>query len=260
MSSEESATESITELKQKVKAIIGEVNDLKADLQKGTITLEKFREKKDILENILRGILEKISQYKEKGTPEQKIDAGIAEQANKLMYEFQTDFLEIISRAKVYISASLDDHFVFDIDFSNYPGKPKLIDPEIIRKKISILPLETKIPCLTNWDPQNPSNIVEIFYDVERILLNIIQGEDTEGLDLNEDQIKKIQERQKLKIFAELEIESKNIEKAIEIYKKIVQISHELEDHENVRKYSEIIRKITLNSEDSLKLKKFDLK
>ncbi|NVM01520.1 MAG: hypothetical protein HWN67_04260 [Candidatus Helarchaeota archaeon] len=135
MSSEESATESITELKQKVKAIIGEVNALKADLQKGTIPLEKFRKKKDILENILRGILDKISQYKDKGTPEQKIDAGIAEQANKLMYEFQTDFLEIISRAKVFISASLDDHFVFDIDFSNYPGRPKLIDPEIIRKK-----------------------------------------------------------------------------------------------------------------------------
>ncbi len=247
MSSEESATESITELKQRVKAIIGEVNSLKADLQKGTITLDKFREKKDILENILRGILDKISQYKDKGTPEQKIDAGIAEQANKLMYEFQTDFLEKISRAKVYISASLDDHFIFDIDFSNYPGKPKLIDPEIIRKKISILPLETKIPLLTNWNSANPSNIVEIFYDVERILLNIIQGEPTEDTDLNQEHIKKIQERQKLVIFADLERKAKKFDKAIELYKKVIEISTELEDYETVNKYNKIVNEISAN-------------
>ncbi|MFX1451108.1 MAG: hypothetical protein ACFFCM_09720 [Promethearchaeota archaeon] len=251
MSTEESAPESIIELKQKVKAIIGEVNALKADLQKGTISLEKFREKKDILENILRGILEKISQYKEKGTPEQKIDAGIAEQANKLMYEFQTDFPEKISRAKVYISASLDDHFIFDIDFTNYPGKPKLIDPEIIRKKISIMPLETKIPLISNWDPNNPPNIVEIFYDVERILLNIIQGEEIEDSDLNQEHVKKIQERQKLVIFANLEMEARKFDKAVELYKKIVDISNDLEDYETVNKYSKIIEKIsTLKTDD----------
>ena len=245
MATEESAPIGIKALKQKVKEIIREVKGLKADLEKGLISLEDFREKKDKLENILRRILEKISQYKDKGTPEQKIDANIAEQANKLMYEFQTDFLDKISRAQVYISASLDDHFIFEIDFSNYPGKPKLIDPEIIRRKISILPFETKISRLMNWGPENAPNVVEIFYEVENILLNIIQGKAIDKSSFNQDHIDKIQERQKLKIFADIEMEAKKFDKAIELYKKIVEISTELEDHDNVKKYSKLIEKLS---------------
>jgi len=57
MSTEESVSEEITALKAKVKEIIGAVNNLKVQLERREISLEEFRERKEKLENDLRGIL-----------------------------------------------------------------------------------------------------------------------------------------------------------------------------------------------------------
>ncbi|MHA1378316.1 MAG: hypothetical protein ACTSRG_08030 [Candidatus Helarchaeota archaeon] len=183
MESEKPISIQISDLKQKVKSTIGEVNSLKELLQEGKITLEEFREKKNILEEKLRVLLEKISQFKNKSTPEMKPqeirdmkkDVTLAEEAKNLMCNFQTDFLDKMSKAKVYISASLDDHFVFDIDFSNYPELPELKYPEEVRK-LFILPMNVNITCIKDWNSTNPPHIIDIFNELEGLLLSKFDG------------------------------------------------------------------------------------
>ncbi|MHA1300827.1 MAG: hypothetical protein ACTSO9_15525 [Candidatus Helarchaeota archaeon] len=183
MESEKSITTQISDLKKKVKSTIGEVNSLKQLLQEGKITLEQFREQKNILEEKLRILLEKISQFKNKSTPEMKLetvenikkDATFAEEAKNLMCNFQTDFLDKMSKAKVYISASLEDHFIFEIDFSNYPEIPKLVIPEEVRK-LFILPMNVNLTCIKDWDRNKPPHIIDIFNELEGLLLSKFDG------------------------------------------------------------------------------------
>ncbi|NVM52502.1 MAG: hypothetical protein HWN66_02280 [Candidatus Helarchaeota archaeon] len=243
MSSEESISIEIAKLKQQVKGVIGKVNTLKDQLQNREITLEQFKDKKEVLENQLRKILEQISKYKEKGTVETRKDAHIAEEANRLMYEFQTEFSDYISKPKVYISASLDDHFIFDVDYSNYPGKPNLIYPDSL-KKLFLVPFDTKISVLNNWSSQNPSHIVEIFYEIEHILLSIFKSEVIEEPNINQQIIQKILQRRKFLESAEYELELRNTRNAIDLYQKVIEISYELEDFERANKYSQIIAEL----------------
>lgn len=235
-----SISDEVAALKQQVKQVIGKVNALKAQLEKREITLEQFKTRKEVLENQLRDILEQISKYKERGTVEVKRDAFIAEEANKLMYEFQTDFSDLVSKPKVFISASLDDHFVFGIDFTDYPEKPKLVVPENL-KKLFTVPFDTKITLLTNWAPQNRHHITEIFYEIERILLNIFKSDIIEETNINQHLIRKILQRRKFLESAEYELELRNTQNAIDLYQKIVELSYELEDFERANKYSKII-------------------
>jgi hypothetical protein len=240
MSAEESVSEEITALKAKVKEIIGAVNNLKVQLERREISLEEFRERKEKLENDLRGILEKIAQYKEKGTKEIKKDAHIADEANKLLFEFQTEFSDLISKPKIYLSASVDDHFIFEIDFTNYPQKPKLTSPVQLQKLFEV-PFDTKSSLLTNWSPQKPVHIVEIFYEIESILMKIFQAEEVKETDLNQQRLEKILQRRKLMVSAEYEQELKNNQKAIELYHNALQISYELEEYERADKLAKLI-------------------
>lgn len=244
MSMEESVSEEITALKAKVKEIISAVNNLKGQLERREISLEEFRERKEKLENELRGILEKISQYKEKGvTKEIKQDAHIADEAHKLMFEFQTEFSDIISKPKVFLSASVDDHFIFDIDFTNYPQKPKLTYPTQLQKLFEV-PFEQKLSVLTKWTPQQPGHIVEIFYEIESILMKIYQAEEVKETDLNQQRLEKILERRKLITSAEYEQELKNNQKAIDLYHRALKISYELEEFERADKLSKLIAEL----------------
>lgn len=238
-----SVTEIIAELKHKVKVIISEVNGLKVKLQERKITLEEFREKKDVLENTLRGILEEISQYKDEdvGTEETRHDAYIAEEANRLMYEFQTEFgMEYISKPRVYISASLDDHFIFQIDFTDYPAKPILTNPRFIQKLFEV-PLESRLEILNNWDASKPNHIVEVFYAIENVLLNIFRSEEMEEEGLNLEMVGKIYKKKKILTWADHNRDTYNTGEAIKLYREVIQISHELEDFEGAKRYAEII-------------------
>ena len=243
MASEESGSIGITALKQQVKVVIGKVNALKSQLENREVTLEVFKKEKETLENQLRAILEKISQFKESGVKETRKDAFIAEEAKRLMYEFQTEFSDYVSKPKVYISASLDDHFVFDVDFENYPEKPTLSSPPMLQKLFEV-PIDTKFPILKDWSPQNPPHIVEIFYEVERMLLNIFKSEDIEETNLNQQRIQKILQRRKFLESAEYELEMKNTQNAIDLIQKVVELSYELEDFERAKKYAERIAEL----------------
>lgn len=243
MSLDGSITTEIGALKRKVKEVIGEVNALKTQLEHHEISLEEFRGKKELLENQLREILEKISQYKETGTADNQKDASLAEEAKRLMYEFQTELAEKISKPKVYLSASLVDHFIFEIDFTNYPEKPELITPDSVKKLFNV-PFEKKLSILTNWDPQQPPHITEIFYEIESTFLKIFQSDEILETNLNQERIHKILARRKLLAATEYELESNNIKKAIEYYQDIIKLSYELEDYERADKFSKLIAEL----------------
>lgn len=238
-----SAINEVAALKKQVKVVIGQVNDLKTQLQNRIITLEEFKSKKEVLENQLREILEQISKYKEKGTVETKRDAFLADEANRLMYEFQTEFQELISKPTVYLSASVEDHFTFNIDFSNYPDRPTVTFPSMLQKLFSV-PIDTKFDILTNWNPQNPPHITEIFYEIERLLLNIFKSDEIQETNLNQVRIQKILQRRKFLESAQYELELKNIQNAIELYQRVIKLSYELEDYEKAKKYAEKIAEL----------------
>lgn len=239
-----SVTLEIAALKRQVKEVIGKVKALKIQLENREITLEQFKSNKEILENQLRAILEKISEYKEKGGVETKRDALIAEEANRLMYEFQTEFsTDYVSQPKVFISASLDDHFIFEIDFTNYPEKPKLTTPEMLQRLFTVA-FDTKVSALNKWSPQNPPHITDVFYDVEHVLLSIFKSDMIEEPNLNQELIRKILQRRKFLESAEYELELRNTQNAIDLYQKIIELSYDLEDFESANKYSKILSEL----------------
>ncbi|NVM31708.1 MAG: hypothetical protein HWN65_22915 [Candidatus Helarchaeota archaeon] len=239
-----SVTLEIAALKRQVKEVIGKVKALKIQLENREITLEQFKSKKEILENQLRAILEKISEYKEMGGVETKRDALIAEEANRLMYEFQTEFsTDYVSQPKVFISASLDDHFIFEIDFTNYPEKPKLTTPEMLQRLFTVA-FDTKVSALNKWSPQNPPHITDVFYDVEHVLLSIFKSDMFEEPNLNQELIRKILQRRKFLESAEYELELRNTQNAIDLYQKIIELSYDLEDFESANKYSKILSEL----------------
>ena len=238
-----SVTSEVAALKLQVKVVFVKVNSLKVQLKNREITLEEFKTKKEVLENQLRDILGQISKYKEKGTVETKRDAIFAEEANRLMYEFQTEFSEMISKPTVFISASLEDHFTIDIDFSNYPERPTVTFPNMLHKLFSV-PIDTKFDILNNWDPQNPRHMTEIFYEIERLLLNIFKSDEIEETNLNQVRIQKILQRRKFLESAQYEMELKNIQNAVDLYQRVVKLSYELEDFEKAKKYAEKIAEL----------------
>lgn len=233
-----SASAEVAALKQQVKNIIGQVNNLKAQLQNREIPLDEFKAQKEALEEQLRHILEEISKYKEKAPAENQQDVLLAEEARHLMYEFQTEFPDKISKALVYISASLDDHFVFDVDFSNYPKRPTIIFPNMLQKLFDVT-IDTKFPLLNNWDPQHAPHLNEVFYEIERLLLNIFKSEEIEETDLNQYRIQKVLQRRKFIESAQYEFELKNYQNALDLYQKVIELSYELDDFEQAKKYSQ---------------------
>ncbi|MHA1264577.1 MAG: hypothetical protein ACTSRS_05000 [Candidatus Helarchaeota archaeon] len=238
-----SASLEVATLKKQVKVIIKKVNLLKAQLQNREITLEEFKKKKEAFENQLREILEQISKYKEKGTVETKKDALIADEAHRLMYEFQTEFPDKMSVAKVYISVSLDDHFIIEIDFSNYPQPPSLTFPSMLQKLFEV-PIESKLSILQKWNPQIPPHITEIFYEIERLLIHIFRSEIIEEMDVDKQRINKVLQRRKYLESAQYELELKNYKNAISLFQKVIELSYELEDFEVAKKYAAKIAEV----------------
>ncbi|MHA1131113.1 MAG: hypothetical protein ACTSQI_16225 [Candidatus Helarchaeota archaeon] len=156
------------------------------------------------------------------------------------MYEFQTEFPEMVSKPKVFLSVTVVDHFVFDIDFSNYPAKPTLIVPERVQNLFDV-PFETKLTILKNWDPQNPPHVTEIFYGIEQLFLKILHSEGIGESDLNQERVQKLLQRRRFLAAAEYEHEVHNYKDAIELYQKVIELSYDLKDFERADKYSKIV-------------------
>ena len=239
---EEEIKEKVKKLKNRVSELVQEVNELKKQLEISAISLPEFQTKKDNLQNELREILNEIAEYKEQtGISEStKKDSQVAEQAKDLMYYFQTDFEESISKAKVYLSITVDMHFIFEIDYSKYPERPILQVPDEINEKFK--PIETfykKIPSYSNWNEKAPKNIYELATEIETVLINEYSA-DLQAIE--QASIKYVEETQaliqRLIRKAGIELDVKNIDKVVEIYKSIIDLAYEIKDFQVVSEYS----------------------
>ena len=102
-----------------------------------------------------------------------KRESQIAEETNDLMFYYQTDFDNLITKAIVYLSITANYHFTIEIDFTNYPKRPKLKIPS----KIIELFIENdgnvfeNVPTLFDWDDNDPGRIYQIIAEIEYILM-----------------------------------------------------------------------------------------
>ncbi|MFX1298942.1 MAG: hypothetical protein ACFFD2_29300, partial [Promethearchaeota archaeon] len=104
-------------------------------------------------------------------SPEDR-DALLASEAQDLMNEFQTEMVDgSISRIRLYLSITLEKHYVMGIDFSNYPLDIPLITLQEEVKKV-IGPPST-LNTIKNWDPKKPPHIIDIVREIEGKLYEV---------------------------------------------------------------------------------------
>jgi len=97
--------------------------------------------------------------------PEER-DALLAEEAQLLMNEYQTEIVDgAISRMRLYLSITMEKHYVLGIDFSNFPESPPLITLQQAVKDVVGEPGALEI--MKNWDPKTPSHITDIIREIE---------------------------------------------------------------------------------------------
>ncbi len=263
--SENDVLDKIDLQKARVKDIVVSIQKLKTDLEQGKIALENFKEKKIALEDELREMLKEIAEFKEK-LPEKKPDTaiqitqqtkeeaekrdrveklvGTAKEAKDLMYYFETEFEGSITKAKVYLSITINDHFVIDLDYSDFPDKPLIILPPNVLRLFNNSEEEffREIPEYTSWDSNKPSRLFEIIGKIENALVKKFEA-DVKSIE--ERSIQFVDARKKyletLIQEAQQAREEKNIERAIDIYCEIVDVAYDLQDKATVDKYSKEI-------------------
>jgi ubiquitin-protein ligase len=98
-------------------------------------------------------------------SPEER-DNLLADEAQQLMNEFQVEIVDdAISRMRIYLSITLEKHYVMGIDFSNYPFSPPLITVQEEVQRVIGDPHSFEL--VKNWNPDKPPHIIEIIRLIE---------------------------------------------------------------------------------------------
>ena len=291
--SEEEILKNIQQLKLRVKEIVITIQNLKKQLEQGAIHLDEFKSNKITLENELREILQQIAQVKEKtiikprvkepapvkeAPPIEKEEAPpiekevvevkeetsqlidkevqFASEAKDLMYYFQTEFIDSITNALVYLSITLDEHFIIGIDFTAYPEKPKLNIPAKIIQLFDgdINKFWEKAISYSNWNSDTPKRIYELIIEIESILISIFQADvktiEKKSVEYIQKSKKSIQDLLKE---AQDELDKRNFQNAINKYSRIIDISYDINDDEGVKIYTDRLNEILILKKDSEK-------
>ncbi|MHC1591502.1 MAG: hypothetical protein ACXQS8_05410 [Candidatus Helarchaeales archaeon] len=102
---------------------------------------------------------------------ELKVEEDIVEsEAKDLFMEYPTETIEYPHDFKVFISKSLTEHYVIEIDFKNYPERPKIAFPPKLEKMLG--PPHEALLTIGNWNRENPPKIVEVFRELESYIIN----------------------------------------------------------------------------------------
>lgn len=180
----------------------------------------------------------------------------IASEAKDLMYYFQTEFIDAITNALVYLSITLDEHFIIGIDFEAYPEKPKLNIPAKIIQLFDgdINKFWGKAISYSNWNSANPKRVYELIIEIESILIEVFHA------DVRTIEKKSVEHIQKSKKLiqdllkeAQDELDKKNFQDAINNYSRIIEISYDINDNEGVKIYTDRLNEILILKKDSEK-------
>lgn len=111
-------------------------------------------------------IHKKFGDLKMTELPSEDRDALLALEAQNLMNEYQTEIVDgSISRMRIYLSITIDKHFVLGVDFTNYPLTPPLITMQ--QEVKSIVGATEELDTLKNWDQNHPHHVTEIVREIE---------------------------------------------------------------------------------------------
>lgn len=103
-------------------------------------------------------------------TPQLLKNEMISQEIKELCAEFTCETVkDENSNVNVFLSRNLDQHYIININFKNYPEKPKINFPKEL-KKILGKPEEALLT-VANWNPKSPPKIVEIMRELETYLI-----------------------------------------------------------------------------------------
>ncbi len=98
--------------------------------------------------------------------PPEERDALLAEEAQLLMNEYQTEIVDgSISRMRLYLSITIEKHYVLGIDFSNYPVSAPLVTLQEAVKQV--VGESGELDTMKNWDPAKPPHVADIIREIE---------------------------------------------------------------------------------------------
>ena len=279
--SDQQLLEKINELKIRIREIVLNIQGIKGQLERSSISLEEFRAQKTILEEELRNILQQIAEIKEKTefkiTPraekptspvkvepiqikeehaqiekkdqEAEVNTSelidreiqIAGEAKELMYYFQTEFIESVSNVKIYLSITLEDHFIIGIDFNKYPERPILDIPTEVLELFNndLIKFYTNLPIYSNWNIENPGRIYELTTEIETVLIRVHNADINTILKKSVEFVDKEKEKLDMLIKA---VKKRSIDKdykqATELCYSIIDLASELQDYDTVKTYT----------------------
>lgn len=276
----------IIEFKAKVKELVSKIQNLKKQLERSEISLDDFRERKKKFEEELRSILKKIARFKEKADlddtsshlekpriepiPFEKLkeekekqskreliqkETLLAEEAKDLMFYFQTEFEENITNAKVYLSVTIDDHYVIGVDFSNYPNRPIIKLPSSILNRFEKenIDIYDQIDIYKNWDSNEPAKIYELIGNIESILIENFHADIKTLEKKSEEYIENTAVKiNTLKRDVKQHIMNKKYESAKKTCYMIVDLAYNIQDYETASIYTKKINQIQKRQQDGI--------
>ena len=198
--------------------------------------------------------IEKESIPKEDGTTKVEVSTSelvdkeilIAGEAKDLMYYFQTEFIESVSNAKIYLSITLEDHFIIGINFYKYPERPILDIPTkvLVLFNNDLLKFYASLPVYLNWDIENPGRIYELVTEIETVLINMHNADVNTILQKSVELIDKKKEKL-VSLIKSVNISSKNkdYERAAELCYSIIDLASELQYYETIETYTRKLNK-----------------
>lgn len=289
--SDQQLLEKINELKIRIREIVLDIQGIKGQLERSSISLEEFRAQKTVLEEELRNILEQIAEIKEKTEykitpraekptaqvkeepvhikeehvkikekpPEVEVSTSelidkeiqIAGEAKDLMYYFQTEFIESVSNVKIYLSITLENHFIIGIEYSKYPERPILDIPSEVLELFNndLLKLYNKIPLYLNWDKENPVRVYELATEIETALIQVYNADINTILKKSVEFVDKEKEKLDILIKAvKMCSTNKDYKQATELCYSIIDLASELQDYDTVKTYTSKLNKFIKKS------------
>ncbi|MHA1380059.1 MAG: hypothetical protein ACTSRG_16935 [Candidatus Helarchaeota archaeon] len=144
-------------------------------------TVDRFRTFADILGAELTPKLEREQIQKPPIIePQLTRDELILQEYETVANEFTCEKIKgAASNIYVFLSRSLNEHFTININFKDFPEKPKVRFPRGLIKLVG--KPEEALLTLANWNEKNPAKIVEIVRELESYLLksSLIERDNT---------------------------------------------------------------------------------
>ncbi len=107
------------------------------------------------------------------GIPEYSRDEILWNESQSVMNEYSAEFVEdSVSKLSVALSISLQHHYSFEIDFTNYPDRPTITIAQGLQTEIGE-PLNDTLSFLKAWDPKIPPHIIEVVREFEALLTKL---------------------------------------------------------------------------------------